>query len=158
MASATYRLLATLLMAACAAACSTPKRPAPDTYVDRVEARAVAALEQKSFVLRHNPATACGCPPFEVRLGEHWQRVEIGGELDDPTIVALLKVAGVGDELGQGSNGQPLLGLERSARVRDHRMFEVEGALSDEVALCGRGGLYVSLVPTAFVGVVATAP
>ena len=104
-----------------------------------------AALEEVRFVLRHNPAGECGCPPFEVKLGDRWQRVEIGGEEDDPAIVALRQVA----EAAPGNDG---------AATHDRRLFEVEARLDEGVALCGRGGLYVSLVPTALVGVVGTPP
>lgn len=143
---------AALLLATLACQSSTT-RPVRETYVDRVEARVVLAREEPTHILRHNPAVACGCPPFEVKLGEHWQRVELGGELDDPVIVELLEAAGVDDVLGP-RGGPAVLGIARVERERDRREFEIEGSLSDEIALCGRGGLYVSLVPTAFVGVV----
>lgn len=94
-----------------------------------------AALEAPSYRLRYNPAAPCGCPPFEVKLGEVWQRVEIGGEEDDPVIVAL------GELARQSDPG-----------ARDRRVFEVEGQLQDLVALCGRGALYASLAPTALLG------
>jgi len=126
------------------------------TYVDRVEARVKAALEEVNFLLRHNPAGECGCPPFEVKLGERWQRVEIGGEEDDPAIVALRQLAEAPVSppaaLAEAPPG------ERGTGSRDRRVFEVEGRLEEGVGLCGSGGLYVSLVPTAVVGVVGTTP
>ncbi len=126
----------------CAAFAACASDPAPkraETYVDRVELRVLAARDDGRYLLRHNPADACGCPPFEVKLGEVWHRVAIGGEVDDPAIVSLLEATA-------------------TPEVHDRRVFEVEARLDDEVALCGRGGLYVSLVPTAFVGVVGAAP
>lgn len=132
-----------LWMSACGSAAPAP-RPA-ETYLDRVEARLATAREETRFVLRHNPAPSCGCPPFEVRLAETWQRVQLGGEPDEPAIIALLQVTGLDADGAPPPEGE-----------RDRRSFEVEGLLGDEVALCGRGGLYVSLVPTAFVGVVPT--
>lgn len=128
----------------CGSAPAAPKRA--ETYVDRVAARVLATIDEVRFVLRHNPAGECGCPPFEVKLGDRWQRVEIGGEEDDPAIVALRQVA------------EAVPGGDRDAAARDRRLFEVEARLDEGVALCGRGGLYVSLVPTAFVGVVGTTP
>lgn len=120
------------LGAACASAPAPSREP---TYVDRVQARVRAALDAPSYRLRYNPAAQCGCPPFEVMLGEVWQRVEIGGDEDDPVIVAL-------GELAQQSE----------PGARDRRVFEVEGQLQDLVSLCGRGALYASLAPTALLG------
>lgn len=116
--------------------------PAPvriETYVDRVQGRVQSALEEPRFLLRHNPAAECGCPAFELKLGAVWQRVELAAEEDDPAVMALQQLI------------EPVL----DTRARDRRVFEVEGRLEDAVGLCGRGGLYVSLVPTALVGVVA---
>jgi|GEM_PF-4480604 len=130
------------MLVACGSAAPTTKRA--ETYVDRVQARVQAALEEVHFLLRHNPTGECGCPPFEVKLGDRWQRVEIGGEGDDPALAALRQVA-------DSAYG-------KSREARDRRVFEVEAHLEEGVALCGRGGLYVSLVPTAFVGVVGAEP
>ena len=130
--------MAAVLAAACAS--QETKKPRVENYVDRTLVRVQAALEEKHFLLRHNPAAECGCPPFEVKLDARWQRVEIGGDEDDEAIVALV----------QAAEGAP-------AEGRDRRVFEVEARLEESVALCGRGGLYVSLVPTAFLGVVEAA-
>jgi len=126
--------LALALAVGCGSAPPTERRE--PTYVDRVQERVRAALEAPSHRLRYNPAAQCGCPPFELRLGEVWQRVEIGGDEDDPVIVALAELAQRTAEPG----------------ARDRRVFEVEGQLQGGVALCGRGGLYASLVPTALLG------
>lgn len=125
-------VLTSAALSACGSAPSAPRR-AP-TYVDRVRERVRAASDAGSYLLRYNPAAECGCPPFEVRLGEVWQRVEIGGDEEDPVIVGLAEVA------------------QKKSEGRERRVFEVEGQLQDLVALCGRGGLYASLVPTALLG------
>ena len=137
------RALTALALAGALGCGSSPTPKRVQTYVDRVEARVVAAAEDTRFVLRHNPAEECGCPPFEVKLGDRWQRVEIAGDVEDPVIVALA-------ELVAPAGGDP--------SARDRRLFEVEGRLDREVGLCGRGGLYVSLVPTALVGLAGTGP
>jgi len=114
---------------------SSPEPRRVETYVDKVESRVLLAADETHFLLRHNPAEECGCPPFEVKLGERWQRVELAGDEDDPVIVALAELV-----------------TPDAAGARDRRVFAVEGRLDREVGLCGRGGLYVSLVPTALVG------
>ena len=139
-------LIAVVAQWACVSwGCASPRSAlrAEATYVGKVEARVKAAQEEARFVLRHNPAAACGCPPFELKLGTQWQRVEIiGGEADDPTVLALAEISEQPPAVGQ----------------RDRRVFGVEGQLEERVALCGRGGLYVSLVPTAFLGEVVAPP
>lgn len=131
-------VLTSAALSACGSAPQAPRR-AP-TYVDRVRERVRDASDAGSWLLRYNPAAECGCPPFEIRLGEVWQRVEIGGDEEDPVIVGLAEVA--------QKKGEP--------GGRERRVFEVEGQLQDIVSLCGRGGLYASLVPTALLGEVGS--
>jgi len=109
-------------------------------YADLVVERVKLAQGERRFLLRLNPS-ACECPPFEVKLGETWQRTEVlAADADEPVVAAL-------DTL-------------MTARVegRDRRVFAVDGRLEGNVFRCGRGGLYVSLVPTALVGAAPPSP
>jgi len=117
-----------LALAACASA--PPRAPKSATYLRAVEARVEAASDTTRFVLRHNPAT-CDCPPYEVKLGEVWQRVELVGVDEDDATLQALDVA-----VSQAPDAEVV----------------IEGHLDSELATCGLGTLYVSLVPTAFVG------
>lgn len=116
-----------LVLAGCGS--SPTVKPRTAAYLRVVEARVAAASESTRFVLRHNPA-ACGCPPFEVQLGDTWQRAElVGVEPDDTTI----------------------LGLEAKLEAHPDAEMTIEGRLDGELATCGRGMLYVSIVPSALV-------
>lgn len=118
---------ATLALGACAS--SPPQKPRTAAYLRIVEQRVEVAREQPSFVLRHNP-TACDCPPFEVLLGETWQRVElVGVDEEDATILA----------------------IDAAIDTRPEAEVTIEGRLDGDLQTCGRGALYVSLVPTALV-------
>lgn len=115
---------------------SAPEPRGVATYADVVRARVEAAKSESSFALRHNPA-ACNCPPFEVRLGSTWQRVELvtqapDGE-EDPVILALRQVVERHTLSGRRERGE----------------LRVQGRLEDTLGTCGRGALYVSLVPLA---------
>ena len=71
-----------LLLTACAA-CSTPTVPEPDA-VGAAERRVVRSVNRgvdaanaiAEFVgtLRHNPGP-CECPPWEIAIGDRWERV-----------------------------------------------------------------------------------
>lgn len=115
-------------------ACATEQAPTrAKNYADVVVERVRQAQAETRFMLRLNPS-ACECPPFEVKLGETWQRAEVlAADAEEPVVAAL-------DTL-------------MTARVegRDRRVFAIEGRIEDTVLRCGRGGLYVSLVPTALV-------
>lgn len=126
---------AVLLLTACASAradkpsLSAPA-PAPD-YGETVRARLVAASDLRAFTVRFNPA-ACGCPPFEVRLSEVWQRVsfDVSSE-EDPVLVGLR--AATAD----------------SARREPGQTWIVQGRMDSSLITCGRGALVVTLRPTA---------
>ena len=52
--------------------------PAPLSPEEALQAAALLQVEAPHQVLRYNPAPeACGCPRFEVRIGERWWRVRI---------------------------------------------------------------------------------
>lgn len=125
-----------MLLALAGCASTPPRTPKSAAYLRAVEARIATAGDTTRFVLRHNP-TSCDCPPYEVRLGDVWQRTELVGiDEDDATLLAL-EVA-----IGQAPESE----------------VAVEGRLEGDPATCGLGTLYVSLVPTAFVGDPSAAP
>jgi hypothetical protein len=129
----TGALAAALLMSACASARSDKpslSAPAPD-YAQTVRARLALASSQRDFTVRFNPA-ACGCPPFEVRLADVWQRVafDVSSE-DDPVLVALRDATA------------------SSARREPGQTWDVQGRLDSSLITCGRGALVVTLRPTA---------
>ncbi len=148
-------------------ACASAPPPLPRTYEDIVNLRLEAARQSQTFVLRYNPAD-CGCSPFEILLGENappgtaddsvpadpsrspagaphrvagrssiWQRVEIAGvDESDPVVLAL----------------QDHIARRTLASTRDRTLFRVEGRLESRLGSCGRGSLFVSLVPSGLVG------
>jgi len=131
----------------------------PRTYEDIVNLRLDTSRQAQTFVLRYNPAD-CGCSPFEVLLGERrpdedvaestsadtpiassgaptWQRVEIAGvDESDPVVLAL----------------RDHIARRALASTRDRTRFRVEGGLESRLGSCGRGSLFVSLVPSRLVG------
>ena len=114
-------------LAACASTPAAQGAPRTAAYLRAVSARVEVARDEQRFVLRHNPAP-CDCPAFEVRLGDVWQRVELVGDADDPTILA----------------------VDNQIQLRPESELTVVGKLEPELATCGRGTLSVSLVPTGF--------
>jgi hypothetical protein len=103
--------------------------PPPD-YAETVRLRLAAAADAESHTLRFNPA-ACGCPPFEVRLGEAWQRVAFDvSDEQDPVLVALREQTAAAPRREAG------------------RTWEVQGRLDTSLITCGRGALVVTLRPT----------
>jgi hypothetical protein len=120
-------VLVSVTLAACGA---TPVRVEPLGFLERVRERVELAQEQTRFEVRHNPV-ACDCPPFEVRLGLVWQRVEFvaQAESDEPVFAELARLLEAADA------GKPIPNLS------------VMGRIEPEIGRCGQGALYVSLVP-----------
>ena len=131
-------LALTLLLSACAGGevVDTPKAEAtlPPTYEDVVRQRIEAASDNATHTLRLNP-TACRCPPFEIALAAHRQRVDVVvDDPEEPSLVALLEAAKAeSDQVG--------------------RTYVVEGSLTDTVGTCGAGTLFVTLEPSMFSGI-----
>ncbi|MCB9727323.1 MAG: hypothetical protein H6744_00755 [Deltaproteobacteria bacterium] len=124
--------MAAALAAGCATARPAPSLsdPAPD-YAALVRERIVAANEDRVHTLRFNPA-ACGCPPFEVLLGEVWQRVTFDVSDDQDPVLVELRAA-----------------TAASPRREAGRTWQVQGRLDTSLITCGRGALVVTLRPTA---------
>jgi len=130
------RVEVAIVMASASIGCATSPERGEPTYRDRVERRVELAWEEARFVLRHNPTT-CNCPPFEVRLGATWQRVELvasSGEPEDDEVIA---------ELGRL--------VETSEAEGSLLNVTVMGRLEEALGECGRGALFVSLVPVGLV-------
>ncbi|MFO0750174.1 MAG: hypothetical protein U1F43_31575 [Myxococcota bacterium] len=124
------RALALALAALSGCASTPPRMPRSAAYLAAVRERVATHADETRFVLRHNPSS-CDCPPFEVKLGEVWQRTELVGVDDDDATV---------------------LALEAAIETGPDAELAIEGHIEGEPATCGRGALYVSLVPTAFIG------
>jgi len=103
------------------------------TYEDVVRARVEAAAEVTPHTLRYNPTT-CRCPDFEIRLGAHWQRVELAvDDPEDPVLVALLEAA-------------------RAATDQVGRTYAVDGSLAEVIGTCRAGTRFVTLEAREFQG------
>ena len=117
-------------LAAVAASCATPTQPQepppPPTYLERVADRVLEQMESPVHRLRYNP-TPCGCPPFEMFVGDHWHRVMLEAEEDDEAMVALMAA----------------VTLEREGRR--YGEHPVQGSLSRSVNTCARGAALVNL-------------
>lgn len=122
------------LLTACGGA-KVVDKPAPaPTYEELVLARAEAAADVSTHDLRYNPTT-CRCPPFEVKLGEHWQRVDLAiDDPEDPILAALLQATKETDD-------------------QTGRLYTVDGTLTDVIGTCGFGTRFVTLEATEFQGV-----
>lgn len=134
-------------------ACAGAPASAPRTYEAVVGARLVAARDERSFLLRHNP-TDCSCPPFELLVASPtdtegaaakptWQRVEMTGVDETDGVVATLR-----DHIARQS----------MAGVRDRARFRIEGRLDGRLGTCGRGTLYLLFVPSALERLIEDAP
>ncbi|MEZ4267416.1 MAG: hypothetical protein R3F39_13635 [Myxococcota bacterium] len=129
-----WALVAVALFAACASSRGgkpSLTAPAPD-YAETVRQRLLEANDTRVFTLRFNPA-ACGCPPFEVHLGEVWQRVafDVSNE-EDPVLVALREATAKQPRRGAGHT------------------WIVQGRMDSSLITCGRGALVVTMRPIAF--------
>jgi hypothetical protein len=61
--------------------CSAPSaRRLPESKrLDRVRSLVEQSDDREVYLVRFNP-TVCTCPPFELRLGKHWVRIELVGQ------------------------------------------------------------------------------
>ena len=121
-------VLTLALLVGCAGAARTGDAPEGAEYPTALQARADAAASRDGFVIRHNPVP-CGCPAFEIALGDHWDRVAV--EVD---------AGGADAEALQATLGAP----STDPLVR----WELEGSLDTTLRLCGQGALYVTLRAT----------
>ncbi len=96
-------------------------------YLEIVEARLAEHGDSGPWTLRFNPAP-CSCPAFEVLLGESWHRVAFDADEEDPLMVRLAEQSA----LPEG---------------RESTLWRLGGRLLLQATRCGRGALYVTLVP-----------
>lgn len=122
-----------LVLAGCTFARRAPDTPVPPpTYADVVRQRLDDAGDVRIHTIRHNP-TLCGCPLFEVRLGETWQRVTFGVSDDEhPVLVTLREAVDADVQAGSAST------------------HVIQGKLDSSLATCARGAIYVVLEPSAY--------
>lgn len=95
-------ILAVSAFAACASQDATPE----DAGV------AEPVIAQTQFIVRFNPAP-CDCPPYEIQIGEQWQRVFF--EVEDRAEIDALREA------------DPLATLLISARLTDRQRVAENG-------------------------------
>lgn len=62
----------------CCARCSSADVVEPNAVRREIQASISSIDQSKSLDLRYNPVS-CNCPPFELRLGQHWLRAELAG-------------------------------------------------------------------------------
>lgn len=99
------RYLTILVVLLCAACASSSAKPGE-------EATAEPVVEQTQFKVRYNPAD-CACPPYEVQVGDRWQRVFF--DIEDRTQIDALQ------------NASALETLVISARLTDREQAAENG-------------------------------
>lgn len=75
-------LAGTALVCLTGCGATSDARAQPNPVRVQLERDLAAARQQQTVVVRYNPAP-CGCPPFELHVGESWLRVEIYGPEPD---------------------------------------------------------------------------
>jgi hypothetical protein len=120
------------LFAVPACGSTPPPTPVEPTYAERVLERIKTAQSEPAFAVRHNP-TPCGCPPYEVALGDVWHRAAfVGSDPEDEAIMALEAAV-----------------KEASGRDRAE-VWLVQADLEERLTTCGRGTLVVGVGLRAF--------
>ncbi len=72
------KYLALLSLLLCCARCGSADVVEPNAVRREIQASLAAVDQTKPLELRYNPVS-CNCPPFELRLGQHWLRAELAG-------------------------------------------------------------------------------
>jgi len=62
----------------CCARCSGADVVEPNAVRREIQASLSSLDQTQPLDLRYNPVS-CNCPPFELRLGQHWLRAELAG-------------------------------------------------------------------------------